>query len=303
MLEVVSVSLGSPSRDHEAEVLLCGRRFLVRRIGTGGDVATAARLVRALDGRVAAIGLGGINRALEFGGRRYPLPQGAHLAAQAETTPVADGSRWKAVVEPAAVAVLARRGLPLAGRTAVVSSVLDREPLARALQGQGCRVLAGDAFYALGLPLFFPSLGTFSLAARLTVPLLRRVPIQRLYPLGPRQERVVAAPPRLFRGVDLLAGDFHLLRRRLPADLAGKTVIASTFAPADLDLLRRRGLTAVAALAPPVAGRGFGANVWEAMVAAAHGRPPERVPAAAFLAFWREAGGPWLEMLNWGHEA
>lgn len=298
MLEVVSVSLGSRARDHEVEVEVGGRRFLVRRTGTDGDVAAAARLIRALDGRVAAIGLGGINLALVLGDRRYPLPQGVHLAAQARTTPVADGSRWKAVVEPAAVTVLARRGLPLAGRTALVSSVLDRDPLARALQRNGCRVMAGDALYALRLPIPFPSLGAFSVAARLTVPFLRHLPIQSLYPLGRRQERAAGAPSGLFRGIDLLAGDFHLVRRRLPDDLRGKAIIASTFTPADLDLLSRRGLTRVAALAPPLGGRGLGANVWEAMVAAAAGRRPDRVPSTEFLAFWRAAGGPWLEMLN-----
>lgn len=297
-MEVVSVSLGSAARDHEAQVEIGGLRFLVRRIGTNGDVAAAARLVRELDGRVAAIGLGGINLALGLGERRYPLPQGVHLAAQARTTPVADGSRWKAVVEPAAVAVLARRGLALAGRTALVSSVLDRDPVARALQAHGCRVLAGDALYALGFPILFPSLRAFSLAARLTMPFLRRVPIERLYPLGPRQERVVGAPTRLFGDIDVLAGDFHLIRRRLPGDLMGKTIIASTFTPVDLDLLRRRRLAGMSALAPPLDGRGYGANVWEAMVAAAAGRRPGEVPAPDYLAFWRAAGGPWLEMLN-----
>lgn len=297
MLQVVSVSLGSPARDHEAEVEVAGRRFLVRRIGTGGDVTAAARLVRALDGRVAAIGLGGINLALSVGERRYPLPQGAYLAAQARTTPIADGARWKAVVEPVAVAVLARRGLVLRGRTALVSSVLDRDPLARALQGQGCRVLAGDALFALGLPFLFPSLRAFAVAARLTMPILRRVPIQCLYPLDGR-ERVAGAPPRLFRAVDLLAGDFPLLRRRLPDDLRGKALIASTLTPADRDLLRDRGLARLATLVPSLGGRGFGANVWEAMVAAVTGRRPGQVPATHFLAFWRAAGGPGLEMLN-----
>lgn len=297
-MEVVSVSLGSAARDHEARVEVGGQRFLVRRVGTDGDVAAAARLVRSLDGRVAAIGLGGVNLSVGLGERRYHLPQGQYLAAQARATPVADGSLWKAVVEPCAVGVLACRGLALAGRTALVSSVLDRDPLARTLQAHGCRVLAGDALYALGLPILFPSLRTFSLAARLTMPLLRRVPIQRLYPLGPRQELEATGPSRLFAGIDVLAGDFHLIRRLLPESLAGKAIIASTFTPADLDLLRRRRLAEIAALAPPLGDRGFGANVWEAMVAAAAGRRPAELPSADLLAFWRAAGGPWLEMLN-----
>ncbi len=298
MLEVVGVSLGSPARDHEARVTIAGMRFRVRRVGTGGDLRRAAALLRALDGRVHALGLGGVNRALLLGGRAYPLPAGEWLASQVRLTPVADGAFWKAAVEPEAVRHLAREGFPLAGRTVGLASILDRPALAAALVELGCRVRVGDAFYALGLPFWFPSPRAFAPVARLTLPALRRLPLRRIYPLGERQERVAGAPPRRFAGIDVLAGDFHFLRHRLPPDLGGRAVIASSFTDADRGLLRERGLGALGIFVPTLAGRAHGANVWEAMAAAAHGRPPEKIAAAEFIAFWRAAGGPSHEVLN-----
>lgn len=295
MFNVVSVSLGSPSRDHETLLTVAGERFRVRRVGTGGDIRRAALLLKEMDGRVAAIGLGGINRDLVLGRRRYPLREGRFLYAIPRRAPVADGERWKTIVEPAAVGKLVTMGLSLKGRCALVTSVLDRAPLARALEYAGSRVLAGDAFYALGLPLLFSSPRRFDLAARIGLPFLSRLPITRIYPLGKEQERSVPGPARVYVGVDLLAGDFHFLRRRLPRTLDGRVVIASTLTPGDLELLRDRGVGRVAGLVPLTGDRCFGANVWEAMAAAAFGIPAARLTDRQLLTFWREAGGAWIE--------
>lgn len=298
MLEVVSVSLGSPARDHEARLTVAGTPFRVRRLGTGGDLRRAAALLRELDGRVHALGLGGANRALLLGGRACPLPAGEWLAAQVRRTPVADGARWKAAVEPEAVRRLAREGFPLPGRTVGLASILDRPALAAALERLGCRVRVGDALYALGLPFWFPSPRSFAPVARLTLPVLRRLPLRRLYPLGQRQDRVRGAPASLFAGIEVLAGDFLFLRHRLPPSLRGRAVVASSLAAGDVELLRERGLGAMATFAPRLGGRAFGANVWEAMAAAAYGRPPGAIGEAELVAFWREAGGPSIQVLN-----
>lgn len=287
---VVSVSLGSPRRDWEGEIALAGERWRVSRIGTGGDLARAAVLVRALDGRVAAVGLGGIDTHLVLGGRRYALPQGVWLAGQARRTPVVDGAGWKAAVEPAAIRALAAGGFPLRGRTALVTSVLDRPALAAALFAAGCRVLAGDAYYALGLPLVL-SLKRFAPLAAATLPLLRRLPIQWLYPLGERQEREGCGSAWVVSNVDIICGDLHLLRRRLPRSLRGKTVIASTVTAEDIAILARRGAGHLVILAPLIGGRALPANAWEALAVAAAGRRAADLRPEDYLAVWKAAGG------------
>lgn len=290
MLRVVSVSLGSARRDFDARVEVGGRLFHVQRVGANGDAALAARWMRELDGRVDALGLGGVNMALAAGGRRYPLALGRQLAAQAPRTPVVDGCAWKGVVEPLAVARLVRGGFPLPGATVVVASVLDRYPLARALAAHGCRVLAGDAYFALGLPILFPSLRAFEAAALLTAPVLTRLPLPWLYPLGRSQDRAPAGAEPLLTRVGVLAGDFHLLRRRLPHDLGKKAVLASTVTDEDMRLLRERGAAAVATLNPSLGGRAPGANVWEAMAVAAAGKVSEAMTREDYVSLWEAAG-------------
>ncbi|HNR00453.1 MAG TPA: hypothetical protein PKN52_10645, partial [Trueperaceae bacterium] len=60
VLDVVSVSLGSVKRDTDQEVEVLGRRVRLRRVGTGGDLTAARTMIGELDGKVDAIGLGGI---------------------------------------------------------------------------------------------------------------------------------------------------------------------------------------------------------------------------------------------------
>src|SRR6185436_2745390 len=70
LLRVVSVSLGSSKRDHAARATLLGREFSIERQGTDGDLKKARETIAQLDGKVAAIGLGGIDLYVVAGARR-----------------------------------------------------------------------------------------------------------------------------------------------------------------------------------------------------------------------------------------
>jgi len=58
---VVSVSLGSSKRDSTAQAVFLGEEFILERVGTDGDMQKAVQKIGELDGRVDAIGLGGID--------------------------------------------------------------------------------------------------------------------------------------------------------------------------------------------------------------------------------------------------
>ncbi len=79
MKRVVSVSLGSSSRDHRARVELLGDAFDIERIGTDGSLARAIEKLHELDGTVDAIGLGGIDVYLYAGAKRFALRDGLRL--------------------------------------------------------------------------------------------------------------------------------------------------------------------------------------------------------------------------------
>lgn len=285
MKRVVGVSLGSSRRDYRVEVRTPAGDFVVERIGTDGDLRAARSLVRQLDGRVSAMGLGGVNVYLYAGTRRFVLRDGLSLARAARVTPVVDGTCFKRWVEPSVVGMLARDwGCDFAGKTALVVSALDRFELARELGRAGARVVAGDAVFALGLPLPLSPLWVFEAVAALGAPLLAKLPIGRLYPLGAGQERTAPRHGWLFRSAAVIAGDFHFIRRNMPPNLSGKVVVTSTLTPEDLGLLRARGVWLVATGTPAFSGRSVGANVAEAMVVAAVGKRPEDMRPEQYIA-------------------
>lgn len=299
MKQVVSVSLGSPRRDfaNEIETKVC--RLFVRRIGTGGDIKKAAALLKSFDGKVDALGLGGVNFTLRAGHRRYKLWDGVRLAALVKKTPLVDGGGIKDTVERDLIPFIqAQAGWPRQGQTVLIMSALDRYALAAALEKAGCRLVIGDALFALGLPAPFYSLASFRAAACLTLPFLGRLPISWLYPVGERQEAIVPRFKRFYRKADVIAGDFHFLRRHLPGDLSGKNIITSTLTPEDVQELKKRGVMWLATPGPSFQGRSLGSNLLEAASVAIMGKGVAAHPEFYPELFKQIGWEPRLERLN-----
>src|ERR1700691_128549 len=82
MKTIVSVSLGSASRDHRAKVELLGEQFDISREGMDGSIDRALKRLRQLDGTVDAIGLGGIDVYLYGGTERVVCVEGWCAAAK-----------------------------------------------------------------------------------------------------------------------------------------------------------------------------------------------------------------------------
>lgn len=267
VIRVCGVSLGSAQRDYSALIELAGVKFQIERLGVDGKLQVAEALLHKLDGKVDAIGLGGVNLTYRLGQKHYPIREGQFLAGACQHTPLQDGSFVKHFWEPELVRRLSCEGrLALKGQRVLVTSVLDRYPLAGCFEELGAKILAGDAALALKLPIFFPSLKTFSSAAKITMPLLSRLPLRFLYPLGRAQEERKPGWDWLLRKVNIIAGDFHLINRRLPKNLQGKTLLASTLTEADRAELDARGVKTIISLGVTVGQRSFGANILEAMI-------------------------------------
>jgi hypothetical protein len=269
---VVSVSLGSSQRDHEATVILRGTRVEVLRRGVDGDLERARALMAELDGHVDALGLGGIDLALTVDDRQYPLPDAQRLKQAVQRTPVVDGYGLKAVWEPAVVARLVNDGVIRAGDAVLMTSAMDRYPMAAALVNAGCEVVFGDLMFSSRIDYPIRSLAELKELAAKILPELTKLPFTLLYPTGSDQE----APPdprfaRYFAEARILAGDFHYLRRYLPDRLQGQIVVTTTTTPADVELLRTRGASLLVTTTPRLAGRTFGTNAMEAALVAAGG--------------------------------
>jgi hypothetical protein len=284
MKRVVSVSLGSSTRDHRAETTLLGVPFQVERRGVDGQFKAAQALLRELDGQVDAIGLGGVDIYLRCRDRRYALRDGLRLQQCVSKTPVVDGSGLKDTLEASVVHQLANH-FPLAGAKVLVVSALDRFGLAEALVQVGARCTFGDKMFALDLDQPIYSLDELQEQADKLLPELCKLPISMLYPVGPKQMTIEAKPltTGYMQESDWICGDFHLIRRRLPDHLPGKVILTNTVTLDDIEQLRSRGVATLITTTPEYQGRSFGTNVLEAMLVALLEKPWEAVEQADYL--------------------
>jgi hypothetical protein len=275
MKRVVSVSLGSSARDAAHELRVLGEEIHLERRGTDGDLRRARALLAELDGQVDALGLGGVSFTLNAGRRAYPIREVVALASVVKRTPVVDGSGVKASLERALPEYLERRlDLRLAGLKALLVSGVDRWSLGEALEQAGCALTLGDFVYALGLPWPLHSLRALERVAVVLLPVLCQLPLAWVYPLGQAQEEAPRPGPGqdLLAGAQLIAGDFHYIRRHLPPSLAGKIIITNTVTAADRAELASRGPVLLVTTSPNFGGRSFATNVIEALIVAVAGR-------------------------------
>ncbi|MDA8212530.1 MAG: quinate 5-dehydrogenase [Clostridia bacterium] len=272
MKRVVSVSLGSPKRDHMVEVELLGEKIKVERIGTNGDISAARALVRELDGKVDAFGLGGIDLYIFAGAKRYILRDAQKIAAAAKKTPVVDGSGLKNTLERRVIEHLEKEQiLALKGQKVLLVSGVDRFGMAESLQKAGCEVTYGDLIFGLGIPIPLRSLQSLNRVAQVVAPVVSRLPFKYLYPTGKEQEQVSSKHEKYYHDANIIAGDFHYIRRHLPETLPGKIVLTNTVTKEDITLLQDRGVKVLITTTPELEGRSFGTNVLESILVALSG--------------------------------
>jgi hypothetical protein len=277
MKHAVSVSLGSSKRDKRVDVTLDGVQVSLERCGTDGDINRAIALFTELDGRVDALGVGGIDLWLTVQGRRYPLHAAHRLVANVAQTPVVDGGGLKASLEYDCAPALAQQ-LAVSPSRVLVTAAVDRYGMTRSFFDAGYDVVSGDLMFALGLPLPIRQLRTLHLIARMLLPVMGRMPFSMLYPTGSKQEEIKPRFERWYRWADVIAGDCHYIRRHMPDNLEGKIIVTNTTTAADLSAFHERGVRYVLTTTPQFGGRTFGTNLLEAGITAVAGKGRPLVP-------------------------
>jgi hypothetical protein len=273
---IVSVSIGSSKRNSRAEVNIEGldQTFVLERIGTDGSWEKAIELVRELDGKADAFGLGGADLYVMAGKRRYTFRDSKRMAEAAKQTPMVDGSGLKHTLERNAVRVLDPQ-IGWKGKKVLIPSAVDRFGLAEAMSQTGAQVLYGDLIFGLGVPLPIRTLSMLQKIAYILLPVITQLPFKWLYPTGEQQEKqILDWRQRYFGWADVVAGDWHYMRRYMPLNMEGKIIVTNTTTEADLELMRSRGIKTLITTTPRLSGRSFGNNVMEAFVVALAGKYP-----------------------------
>jgi hypothetical protein len=285
MKHVVGVSLGSSRRDARAQIQLLGEEVLIERIGTDGDKRSLVRLLEELDGRVDAIGLGGIDLFLQAGTRRYYMSDAVNFARHVRKTPLVDGSGIKNSWEPHVILehIPRQLGYSFRDRRVLQVSSVDRWGMAEAFWKAGADVVYGDFLFALGLPIRLRSIRSVRVLAAILLPVLTKLPLEWLYPTGAKQEKVTPRYSEEFRWAEVVAGDFQLIRRFMPDDLADKMILTQTITRQDVAELQRRGVGPLITMAPELNGRSFATNVLQALVVAFAGKDPDAIAPKEYV--------------------
>ncbi|MCD8199161.1 MAG: quinate 5-dehydrogenase [Phascolarctobacterium sp.] len=269
---VIGISLGSSVRDAKAVLRLGGIEIFLERRGTDGSLSKTRKLLEQWDGKADAIGLGGTDLYVYAGGRRYTFWQTARLAANVKHTPVLDGSGLKNTLERRLIKKFAENGtIPIRGSRVLLTCGVDRFGMAEALQAAGAKITFGDLVFGLNINKPLYSLKALSTWAALLVPVITKLPVGWFYPIGSAQEKRKLRHPEYFLENDIIAGDFHFIKKFMPDELPGKIIITNTVTAGDREMLRQAGVKILVTTTPCLEGRSFGTNIMEAVLVASKG--------------------------------
>ena len=283
---IVSVSIGSASRDHQVVTELLGQKFEISRRGTDGDIRRAKAMLQELDGKVDAIGLGGLDVYIYSKNKRYALRDGLRLLQLVKTTPVVDGSGLKNTLERETIRILAEENIiDFKDKKVLMVCAMDRFGMAESLDKFGAKVTYGDMIFTLDIDQPITNLDELAERADKLLPDICKMPISMVYPTGEKQNSVEPTPmtDKYYRDAEIIAGDFLFIRRRMPERLDGKIIITNTVTSANLEELRERGVSCLVTTTPEFNGRSFGTNVMEAVMIAMLGKKWDDVTPQDYL--------------------
>ncbi len=271
MKRATSISLGSSKRDKKVVVNFKGDEIQVERVGTDGDIAKARQMYLDLDGKVDAFGVGGVDLYLRLDGREYPLRSALKLVSGVTQTPLCDGRGLKHTLERR-VFELAKPHLgDVHFKQAFVPVAVDRLGLAQAVAEVAERTVFGDLMVALGVPIPVYGIPAFKRVARVMLPIVSYFPMSMLF-YGSDGAEHEPKYVKYFEESDLIAGDFLFMRKYMPKNLSGKTVVTNTTTEENIELLGSRGVKTIITTTPRYAGRSFGTNMLEAALTAYAGK-------------------------------
>ncbi|MBI9050714.1 MAG: hypothetical protein JEZ00_14935 [Anaerolineaceae bacterium] len=273
MLKVVSISLGSPTRNKKVEVNIHGYEISIERIGTGGNEEHARALFKDLDGHVDVLTLGGMDLSVDVDGKSYPIRAAKKLVRDVKTTPIVDGHDLKYVLE--------RRVLELSEPefgpfphfgTVFIPTGIDRIGLAEALTPKCDKLIIGDLMLTLGIPIPVYGLQNLKRLAHILMPFIGWLPLSAINPPGSKDEACKPKHSKIWQSADCIAGDMLYIRKYSPNSLQGKLIITNTTTEENIELLKQKGVKTVITMSPRFDGRSFGTNVIEGVLTAIAGK-------------------------------
>lgn len=289
MKKILSISVGSSSRDHTTKHVFLGQECELSRQGTDGDFEKAVQRYADMDGKVDAFGVGGVEFFLRVGKKKYYFKDVSRIRRAVKISKVGDGNGVKGLLERRAFQALEKHlnekeNKTLKGMPALLTTAVDRYGMGEAMVDADLDLTIGDLMFALGLPIPVKKLSTVRVMAATLLPVITRLPFTWFYALGAEQDK----PPqqkwdKYYQQAQVLGGDFIQIRQYMPNDLTGKIVVTNTTTAKNVEELRKRNLHILVTVTPRLGGRSFGTNVMEATLLALMDKPQSEITDADFI--------------------
>lgn len=283
MKKVLSISLGSSTRDYERTYTLGGEEIHVQRIGTDGDMKKYKELIEQYDGKVDCFGIGGTDLYLRLGNRKYKIRDvWKKLVKNVHKTPMVDGGGIKSTLEGKIMQYIEQE-LPeevKEDRATLVTCAVDRWGQAESawefVNHNPKLITFGDLLWGFKLGIAIHRMRTVKIIGKLLLPIVSRLPFSWLYPIGEKQEEHKPSYVKFFHRAKFIAGDFLFIKRNMPHEgMDGKIVVTNTTTSDDVSLLKDIGIKYIVTSTPRIEGRSFGTNVLEAAIVAISGKGRE----------------------------
>jgi hypothetical protein len=287
--KILSISVGSASRDHTTRHTFLGQECELSRQGTDGDFDKAVKRYADMDGKVDAFGVGGVEFFLRVGTRRYYFRDVSRIRRAVKISKIGDGNGVKGLLERRAFAALEKHlnekeNKTLKGMPALLTTAVDRYGMGEAMFDAGLDMTIGDLMFTLGLPFPVKKLSTVRVLGAVLLPIITQLPFSWFYALGAEQDK----PPqpkwdKYYKQATILGGDFIQIRQFMPDDLKGKIIVTNTTTAKNVEELKKRNLHILVTVTPRLEGRSFGTNVMEATLLALMDKPQSDVTDKDFL--------------------
>jgi len=287
---VIGISLGDRVRDFDIilEDFLGETVHIIRR-GTDGDIKRFAQLMKSSDGGAHVIGLGGLDLWLWCGEKRYTWREAKILLKNVKRSYIVDGSGMKNTLERLTIRYLQNEGIvDFKNSNTLLVCGVDRFGMAETIWEQGGSVVYGDLMFGLGVPFPIRSLRGLHNMARIMLPIVTKMPIRWLYPVGKKQKEIVPMFGEHYRRAHVICGDNHYIHHNMPVNLSGKIIVTNTTTSEDISDYRDRGVKLVVTTTPSLGGRTPGTNIFEAAVVAVLNKNPADLTAADYEKALRE---------------
>ncbi len=285
MKKIISISLGPAKDDYEFETEFLGQDFYIRRLGTDGDIESAAELIKKWDDRADIFAIGGI----ELPGDITPKwSLTAHtnpferLASQVDT-PVTLGNRLRKVAYEWSLRHIQFKFSNYFNNANVLFlNGLSHFKIAQVMAEFTDNLTFADPIYQHDIPKFINAITDMERYAQGIHEVLNWVPSKTLSSLvTPIQKWNDYILLRAMQKANIIVVPYYNFYRFLQnatlEELGGKTIITATAYDDRVDFLKAHGVDVIIDATPKVLERVVGLSVLEAVIMAALDKAPQDV--------------------------